>query len=354
MVEVGSKGDDPDVSQEYSIEYLHWRQTKEDKLFISGRLVETCLSHPLFKHHLQPFFPDGANVMSKWLDELHKHDKVCTLVDDPEYKCPYRRSVSVAMDRPHKIEDIEDEDFGKEVISLNAYGCNEEPTVWWMMRPATNLDHAFMLECWKDAWSYSTVTSRMLPPNSMQACYYTGMLEGKMSQHRDNISKHGLERMSGGDHPSVPKKTYSGFRNSQVNGTNVYVWTCGNAPMSFSFTYPNPKMGPNQQTNKYIEIPCFSFKCSDGYLSVMDPLDDILARHGVKFDGLTLVGSTAKGEVGEDLRWQMAWVMRRVSTVHQYFVNTSTIKMDTAMKEALKKSKANNDMSVGEGRYAFD
>lgn len=39
LVEVGGqKGVD---SGEFSIEYLHWRQSKQDKLFISGSLMET-------------------------------------------------------------------------------------------------------------------------------------------------------------------------------------------------------------------------------------------------------------------------------------------------------------------------
>ena len=50
---------------------------------------------------------------NKWLDELHKHSKGSTLINgDTEYKYPMRRTVSVCLDKPYKLKDVEDSRIG--------------------------------------------------------------------------------------------------------------------------------------------------------------------------------------------------------------------------------------------------
>ena len=306
--------------------------------------------------------------MNKWLDELHKHSKGSTLVNgDTEYKCPMRRTVSVCLDKPYKIENVEDRDHGKSVTAMYSYICPEMPVTRWMCRPMKQLELAFALECWEDGWPYYAKDSRRLPPNWMQVCVYHGLLKSSMGQHRDNYDKAGLARMRAGLPPYDKDKMYAGVKNSQVHGTNVIVYTMGNSPMEMVFSCPNINYGIDQNTDKYITVKCYSIKCREGHLSILDPLDDVMMCHGVKFEALTLEyivterdGIDSNSDVenaescGTDLRFRVAFVMRTLENVQEFYVDTSTIRLSDEMTKAAEKSNANNSMDAGVGRNAYD
>lgn len=185
-----------------------------------------------------------------------------------------------------------------------------------------------------------------------------------MGLHRDNFNKNSLQRMRNKELPWNEEARYAGVKNSQEYGSNVIVYTMGNSPMRMVFACPNPVMQVDQETKKYIEHPCMSFPLGDGNLSILDPLDDVLMQHGVRWEDCELhdiVTMTEDGvecmrEVGgdnDDLRWRVAFVMRRCTNMKEFYSDTSTIRLDEEMKEAMKGSIANNG-SKGEGRDAYE
>ena len=74
--------------------------------------------------------------------------------------------------------------------------------------------------------------------------------------------------------------------------------------------------------------------------------------HSIK--SRTQDGEECVREVGgdnDDLRYRVAFVMRRCTTVRDFYTDTSTIRLDEDMIEAMKGSIANNNKK-GEGRNA--
>jgi hypothetical protein len=96
-----------------------------------------------------------------------------------------------------------------------------------------------------------------------------------MGPHCDNFTKEGLDRMKKSEMPYKDGQKYAGMNNSQVYGSNVYVYTAGNVPMTMNFYYLNPRKGVGQKPTEYVTFKCFSIKCASGYLTVLDPLDDL-------------------------------------------------------------------------------
>jgi len=179
-----------------------------------------------------------------------------------------------------------------------------------------------------------------------------------MGQHRDNFSKVGLERMKEGGMPFIDGEQYAGLSNSQVYGSNVYIYTTGSAPMTMTFSYPNPHKGLDQKPSEYVTLKCFAIQCDNGYLTVNDPLDDVLGTHGVTFDDLVLESVETREEGGKgnqtDQPWRVAFVMRMLENVEEYFVDSSFIRPNDNMLEALKTSTANNYVGENDGRNAYE
>jgi hypothetical protein len=96
----------------------------------------------------------------------------------------------------------------------------------------------------------------------------------------------------------------------------------GNAPMTMNFSYPNPRKGVGQKPTEYVTFKCFSIKCASGYLTILDPLDDVLGTHGVTFDDLTSesVEEEQDNDHRTDMHWRAAFVMRLLENVEEYFV----------------------------------
>jgi hypothetical protein len=126
--------------------------------------------------------------------------------------------------------------------------------------------------------------------------------------------------------------------------------------MKMTFSYPNPRKGVGQETRGYITFECFSIICGDGHLTILDPLDDVLGTHGLTFEDLALdsVETKQDNNCGTDMRWRVAFVMRRLENVEEYFVKSSFIRPNESMLESLKTSTANNYVGENEGRGAYE
>ena len=294
----------------------------------------------------------------RWLDEIFKHGKKESINGDPANKTCLRRTVSVAENRPYVINDLDASDRGRSVMKLPCYTCPEMSVVDWMCRPMKKVELAFLMECWVKAWPWLTIDSRREPPNMIQTLVYNAMSGTIMRMHRDNSRKNSITRMKNGQLPYDENATYAGVKNSQKYGSNVIVYTMGNSPMSMVFAYPNPLLPVDQDTKKYIEHQCLSFPLGDGYLSILDPLDDVDHTHSARWEecelhsikSMTEDGQECVREVGgqnDDLRYRVAFVMRRLNTVAEFYTDTSTIRLNDDMREAMKGSIANNNVKGG-------
>jgi hypothetical protein len=162
-------------------------------------------------------------------------------------------------------------------------------------------------------------------------------------------------------------RVYAEAPNSQVVGSCVYVYTTGNAPMRMVWSFPDISYGPDQNVKKYIEVDCFLMELCNGYLTIVDSLDDDNMCHGVRFEKMTLEYIVEKDDDddrkpaakprGDDLitdfRHRRAVIIRRMENVQSNFVDSSRIKLNTAMREALSKSRANNCTDGYPGRKAL-
>eukprot|EP00956_Cyclotella_meneghiniana_P042304 scaffold248413_cov39-Cyclotella_meneghiniana.AAC.2 len=99
---------------------------------------------------------------------------------DPDNETCLRRTVAVAKDRPRVINGMDSEDYGKSVTELPCYTCPEMSVVDWSCRPMKNIELAFMLECWVQAWPWLTSIGRAEPPNMIQMCVFNALQETRI------------------------------------------------------------------------------------------------------------------------------------------------------------------------------
>eukprot|EP00956_Cyclotella_meneghiniana_P003669 scaffold4460_cov101-Cyclotella_meneghiniana.AAC.1 len=217
----------------------------------------------------------------RWLDEIFKHGRQSSINGDPDNKTCLRRTVAVAEDRPRVINDLDSEDNGRSVIAMPCYTCPEMSVVDWSCRPMKNIELAFVMECWVQAWPWLTSVSRAGPFNMLQTCVFNAL-------PRDNASVSSVRSMTNGQLPFDEGARYAGVPNSQAYGSNVVVYSMCNDPMSMVFACPNPLLPVDQETKKYIEHPCLSFPLGDGYLSILDAVDDIGFTHGSRWEDCEL------------------------------------------------------------------
>ena len=143
--------------------------------------------------------------------------------------------------------------------------------------------------------------------------------------------------------PMMKARKYSGVENSQVEATNVIGISFGNAPMMMEFSFLDPTKELEQSRDEdYIVIPCYSFPCAEGYISVLDPMDDLLVCHGVRFVDLRLERvitsmETIWEDIPEKLRWRGVIMIRWLSNVQEFYTDTSTMKLDSEMLICWKK-----------------
>jgi hypothetical protein len=95
-------------------------------------------------------------------------------------------------------------------------------------------------------------------------------------------------------------------------------------------------------------------------------MDGVWGRHRVQFDKIGKEGARlesikfeddeekesegiAASDAGGRHRW--ALVYRWLKNIKSFFVDTSTVKLDARMRDALEKSEANNELGVGRSAY---
>ena len=260
------------------------------------------------------------NDKCQWLDEVWRHGHVRPTNGDSTSKQPCRRTVSLARDYPRKINNPSKNEIGRFSTTLLVYTCREMPVNKWQVRPATNREYAKVLEIWRLAWPFLRGPSRSLPPNAWQYVIYQGILGRKMGDHRDNFSRESLRRMANGQCPFSDKDSWSGYKNSQTYGSSVIIYSFGNCPMKmvFSCLSPDADGGAYQHKTMYKVCPSYSFQVGEGYICILDSIDDILMMHGLTFEGIQLKGNPTLVRAALVIRWLENW--------QEFFTDTSTIR----------------------------
>jgi hypothetical protein len=115
--------------------------------------------------------------------------------------------------------------------------------------------------------------------------------------------------------------------------------------MVMTFNYPNPHLPMTQSTDEYVSFsPVFSMELGDGYLSVLDDVDDAMMLHEVYFEGMEKEHDANV----EDMR--IVWVIRRLENKWYFYADTSTIVLSP---EKIATSNSNSTMIPTMPRRGF-
>ena len=280
-------------------------------------------------------FPSATDTKEKvlrrndeclWLDKVWRHGHSVPTNGDPTSKQPCRRTVAVLDNFPAAIPNpLCCEEVGKFVARMPVYTCREMPITKWMSRPATNGELAIVLHIWRCVWPLLRKPSRQFPPNAWQIIVYQRLLHRKMGPHRDNFSRNSLKDISEGKCAFKKPKKWSGVENSQMDGSCVIIYSFGNSPMRMVFMTLGPDGDAFQEKKKYEVSPTFSFQFCEGYICILDCIDDMLMYHSLDF-----VGVKTEGTPGTMVR--AAMVIRRLNNVQDFFADTSTIRLTNETK----------------------
>lgn len=235
-----------------------------------------------------------------------------------------RRTMSEVVTMPHIYEGLGGEGQGKGIMTLMAYPMPEGRPNTLRCRPMRVIHSAFANIMWLLAIGRLTPPSQVRPPNCVQCLSYYQAFRSKMGKHRDNFSQHDVRRVVGGGDIVDDNRIVGGIKNSTVFGSCVLVYSTGNRPMKMRFWYsskPDEVMGDK----KYFTTSArFQFACGNGWLTVLDPIDDLLMCHDVVF--LSEDEADVEG-------YRVCWVFRWLRTPQDFFVDTSGLRRTKEMME---------------------
>ena len=154
-------------------------------------------------------------------------------------------------------------------------------------------------------------------PTACQLMMYYTALELRVGRHRDNFfTEHLLQYLDGVDvlQPDNwgPNTSASGDQNSQVVGSDVLIWTDGNADMFLKLSFPDPA-NPSGNRDTYNIHPIFCIPMSSGTLLIFKAIDDLLFCHEAGFDDFSLKFYGALG-------YRFAYVFRWLQSARMFSV----------------------------------
>jgi hypothetical protein len=243
-------------------------------------------------------------------------------------KQSYRRFMSSVKEIPHVYVERDGEGYGKSVMTSYDYIMPEVQPDSRRCRPTREIHQCFMNIVFKYVYGYLTEASRARPPNGLHNQVYFCLLESAIEKHKDNCVPEELENILQGEFdPSAPRPSKCTFQ-SQTPGTNVILFSFGgNRPMTFKLWYPSRhnKIGRREATSSNITM---QFPLGDGWITVLDPIDDILMYHSVFFE---CNGSGTAGSKHDTTGYRVAWVMRWLQQPQDFFVDTCGLRRNRAM-----------------------
>jgi hypothetical protein len=130
-----------------------------------------------------------------------------------------------------------------------------------------------------EAWPYCNVTTWGMAPNAIQICVYHGISGRKMGPHRDNNRWNVLKPIQSGTDPRGEVSTHGELANSQQLVSNIIIFLMGSRPMMILFRYLTPHHAITQNTKTYVTCPDFCIEYGNGFISILDDVDDMMMLH---------------------------------------------------------------------------
>ena len=234
------------------------------------------------------------------------------------YPQPRRRSWS------HVVEehgaDQQTDDTCASLLSYTAYG--RLPSDWEavaMPLPVEDLGVAL----WRVALPFLAKPSKRCPPTGCQLLLYYTLFCSAIGRHRDNYnSKQMVEVIKGKRSLAslVEGNHHGGDANSQVVGSNVLVYTAGDADMTFALSFPQPS-DYSASREEYVIHPIFCTTLGAGTLLVFSPVDDLFFCHEAFF-------GDHKGN------YRLAFVFRWLSQVRKFSTETGKMVLSPELAQA--------------------
>ena len=222
---------------------------------------------------------------------------------------PQARTVSWAEPCEHSVGDEGRADAGVLLpfylnpnrVSAEHVKCRAWPLVIKNLR---DFCHALALP-------YFGEFSRNNKHNHVELKIYYTLLKSHIGRHRDNFDSRQLFKyLDTGTSPFMASP--ASRRLGQAMGSDVMIWTMGNAPMSLKLSFPAGKTKyAVQKTSEYILEPSFECECVDGTLFVFHCLDDLFFAHEAEFTPVALAEHPEDG-------YRLAFVFRNVSSLAEF------------------------------------
>ena len=129
-----------------------------------------------------------------------------------------------------------------------------------------------------------------------------------------------LNLVNGSDRPWGDNPRVGGSENSQVRGSSVMVFSRGR-PMTLTLRYATPDRDVTQNRKYYVTSPSFQMRMEDGWITILDAVDDMLMVHEVDWDD----------DDGCETDVRFAWVYRWLGVTHDYYVQGCTVRRTREM-----------------------
>lgn len=261
---------------------------------------------------------------------------------------PRRRSESVVVENIHQYMGSDGEGIGKDVITLFVYTSFGRHPDDWRGRPMRMSTFNLGLCVWRASWPYLTKISRLTPPTHCQILIYYALFHGAMGDHRDNSCTNDLKTMARGIELGDEGHPSAGADNSQIVGSNVLVYTIGNAPQTFTFKFANKKCFFGKRET-YETTPLFQFECANGTVSVLDPIDDVLMTHSVKFED-----SFLNDEIKKKNGYRIGWCFRWLQISKDFYTDTCGMRLDSGALNTIHNSMSRGNYAKADDAFPFD
>ena len=246
------------------------------------------------------------------------------------YPQPRRRSLSVQIDSiPSQVSE------GSSKTTLFNYSAFGRAAADWEAYLMPRAVFKLGAELWRAAFPFLTEHSRRNPPTACQLLFYYVLFNSSMGRHRDKYTGRQLADVMCGKRTTaslLEGSHHGGDANSQVVGSNVLIYTEGDADMTFSLSFP-PCEGMESSAKEYIQHPSFCTKLGAGTLLVFSPVDDLFFCHEVYFED-SVAGTH-----------RLAFVFRWLSQPRSFCNATGKMLLSPALAQAalLKKKRRKKD-----------
>ena len=237
------------------------------------------------------------------------------------YPQPRRRSWSLVVEQAHEDEDG---DNVRMLMNYTAYGRLPSD---WEAEPMPRAVYQLGLFLWHVSWSVLTPASQRSPPTGCQLLLYYVLFGSAMGRHRDNYTHEMMSAVVRGERSldSLVEGSHHGAdQNSQQVGSNVLVWTEGDASMAFTLSFPSDG---DSKVRDYVIHPSYTVSLGAGTLLVFSPVDDVFFCHEAAF---------LSDEHGTH---RMAFVYRWLTAARKFYVKNNKHKLSERLEEQARDRK---------------